>query len=661
MLDWIVLTLGIVLGSLVLFRPRLLGLPETFPGSALLGFLLLSIGMTAPLVVRPEAMMLDAGAETDAYIGAWNLWWTAEALTTGQNPWATNLLFAPEGTDLSLHTHAVTSGILAFPLLFAFGSEGPPGLFGVYNLVVLLSFTLTAYFGYRLARTLTGDRHAAILAAVLLAYSNFRFANTVRLHVLSMEWLVLLVWTAVLLGRKPTPWRLTAFALAGVLLLNASLELSAHAAVLLAAGLTFSGTRRLLARTRTGGRRAGAAGRGAETTKEPRSNAGGRKTTSASTGRLLGLTRPAASARTWWAAGVVLAVAAMGSVPLLVRLLSRLGDRPAFDPRLAVHFSADLVDFILPNPRHPFGGAIFAAVTGRLHLGDDGFGQSLGVVTLALFAFAGWQIRRARRGRCWWWGTIVCLLLALGPTLHVNGESLGSWFMPQAVLAKIVPVLGLSRTPLRWMAPASLCLAMAVAWGWTCWRSRRTAEVRATLAAYALVLFAALAAPLRFEEVSIPDVYHHVSDATRGEGGRAALLHLPGMLPREALLYQTVHGQRLVEDVSPAVPLHTASLAALSDPRYAILVRDLGRPGALAALGAEGTTRAVADLRAYLADNGIAWIVVPSDPGLHEWAVGSLFPPSAFGQPLYQAYRENLRLLRPVDEVEIEGWALFRF
>jgi hypothetical protein len=278
-----------------------------------------------------------------------------------------------QGTDLSLHTHAVTYGILALPVLLAFGGDGPPGIFGVYNLIVLVSFTLAAYFSYRLALTLTGDRRAALLAAVVFAYSNFRFANTVRLHVLATEWLVLTVWTAVLLWQRPSPARLVGFTLAGVLLLNASLELTASTAALLA-------------------------------------------------------------------------------VALAVAVAQRLRVRP---------------------------------------------------------------LARGQRGR---------------------GQP----------------------------------------------------------------------------------------------GGRAH-------------------------------PVRSSDLLALTDPRNAIFVRELGRPGALAALGAEGTARAVADLRAYLVQYEISWIVVPSDPGCHEWAVGTLFPASRLGAPLYAAYQENLRLLRPVEEVEIEGFTLFRF
>ena len=65
MLDWAVVFAGTVLGVLVLFRPKLLGLPRSFHGSTLLGFALLTIGLTAPLVLRPERMMLESGAETD--------------------------------------------------------------------------------------------------------------------------------------------------------------------------------------------------------------------------------------------------------------------------------------------------------------------------------------------------------------------------------------------------------------------------------------------------------------------------------------------------------------------------------------------------------------------------------------------------------------------
>ena len=706
MLDWAVVFAGTVLGVLVLFRPKLLGLPRSFHGSTLLGFALLTIGLTAPLVLRPEQMMLESGAETDAFIGTWDLWWTARAIGSGQNPYFTDMLFAPEGTDLSLHTHAVTEGVLFLPVLAVFGMDGPPGIFGVYNCIVLLSFLLTAYFAYRLALTLTASRDGSILAGLVVGFSNFRFANTVRLHVLSMEWLVLLMWTWVLLWRSPRPERWVGVAIAGVLLANASLELTAYAAVLLSVWtLVELGSRFLPKRNakEPGGadgskKPSGTHGSnepgGTHGSKEPGGTHGSKRPGGANGSNRPGGTNgskdPSASVRPKganattaketvahpransplmsaigkgaWGPIVAAVISVLGLTPLLVRLLPRLGDRPAFEPRLAEHFSADLLDFIIPNPRHPIWGHDFARKTAGLHLGDDGFGQSVGIVVLLLFVGAGIQAFRTGRGRRWWLGGLACLLLALGPTLHVAGKSVGLP-MPQKILSAIVPILGQSRTPIRWMAPASLCIGMSIAWGWAALRGplRRDFDL-AAVGVFVFLLVTMLAAPMQFTEEPIPEVYHYVGDVSNKGGlGRATLLHLPGMLPREAMLYQTIHGQRMIEDVSPAVPLHDAELVALTDPRYAIFVRELGQPGALAALGSDGIARAAADLRAYLEQFEIRWIIVPSDRVYHEWALGSLFPESAFGRPLYDAYRENLRLLRPIEELEMQGFTVFRF
>ncbi|MEZ4651038.1 MAG: hypothetical protein R3E97_20075 [Candidatus Eisenbacteria bacterium] len=670
MLDWAVVLVGTVLGVLVLFRPRLLGLPDSFHGSTLLGLTLLTIGLTAPLVLRPEQMMLESGAETDAFIGTWNLWWTAKAILSGHSPYFTDLLFAPEGTDLSLHTHAVTEGTLFLPVLGVFGMDGPPGIFGVYNCIVFVSFLLTAYFAYRLALTLTAHRDGSLLAGLVVGFSNFRFANTVRLHVLSMEWLVLLVWMWVLLWRAPRAARWLGVAVAGVLLANASLELTAYAAVVLVAWTVVELAGRYFPkRGKTGvphGKAKSGSGTSAGTGKSTRSGGevpiGSKEKSAAAVGTSAGAWASILGKGAWGPIAAVV-VGLLGTAPLLVRLLRRLGDRPAFEPRLAEHFSADLLDFIIPNPRHPIWGSGFARQTARLHLGDDGFGQSIGIVVLVLFVGAGVLIFRNGRGRRWWIGAVACLLLALGPTLHIAGQSLGIP-MPQKILSAIVPILGQSRTPIRWMAPASLCIGMSIAWGWAALRS--SSEARrldpAAIGAFVLLLVTMLAAPMQFTEEPIPDVYHYVADASNNGGlGRATLLHLPGMLPREALLYQTIHGQRMVEDVSPAIPLHDAKLIALTDPRYTILVRELARPGALAALGTDGLARAAADLRAYLEQFEIRWIIVPSGPQYHEWALGSLFPKSVHGRPIYDAYRENLRLLRPVEELEMQGFTVFRF
>ncbi|MBD3236194.1 MAG: hypothetical protein GF330_05800 [Candidatus Eisenbacteria bacterium] len=644
MLDWLLILVFCTAGLGLLFGPRRLGVRLRFRGSTLLGFLLLSLGMTAPLIVRLDRLMLESGMGADAYIGIWNLWWTKTAILSGKNPFFTDWLFAPQGTSLALHTHSVTYGLLGLPLQLVLGPSGGDGLYPVYNLIVLLSFCLSGYFAYRCALALSGHREAAILAGIFFAFANFRFANTVRLHVLATEWLAFFLWRWIVLLRCPSPRRLLWLLAGGLLLLYSSLEYATYA--LLAAVLIglIEGVRRLRAR-------------GAM---EPPASAA-----------------PRAPRRDWLLAGA--ACVAGGLIllwPFLVQLAARLRQGGmAFDSRLAVHFSADLLDFLLPNPRHPLWGDLTHRITAGFHSGDGGFGLSMGIVALVLFLMAALRCFRHREGRGWVLLTGLFALLTLGPRLHLAGD-VHPIPLPQGWLAE-VPLLGTSRTPIRYAAPALFCCALVLAIGLSRVRTRtaggsrspgdetagsQSARRRRWLAiASALLLFELLAAPWPMTAREIPPVYGALGDRPAAQPP-AALLHLPGLPAREALLYQTAHHRPTVADVSAAIPLRSPGVAPTlaQIPRWRTLTLALaGRR--LSDLRPAERAAVLDELRGALRQRGIGWVVVLGDPRAQHAGSGGRLPRELLGARVYRHYLQNLQLLQPCDVRELSGDALLRF
>lgn len=606
---WLIALAGAAGGAWLLARD-----PRRRPrGSAFLGFLVLAIGLTAPLVRWPGRLTLDAGAGPDAFIGVWNLWWTGTALAQGSNPFFCDRLFSPVGTSLALHTHSVTYGVLTWPLQRVMGEEG---LFAAFNVAVLGSFTLAGWLGFRLAHTLTGNREASVLAGALCAYSSFRFANTVRLHVLATEWLILFVWALVVFLRRPVPRGLPALAGAGLLLLYASLESTVHAALL--------GTI-LLAAAVERYRREGVAVEG--------------------------------GAGRWLVATTLAAVLAAGALPFGRQLRARLAEgAPAFDPGLAGHFSADLLDFFVPNPRHPLWGAATAPWTARLHAGDGGYGLSLGVVALVAWAAAGATALRARHGRIWLAAGLLCAAVALGPDLRI-GATVHSLPMPHDALTALVPLLAGSRTPIRWISPAVLCLAMVLALAWSHWRPGGRERMSGPgIAALALLLFESLAVPLRMTEVPIPAVYREI--AATPPRARDAVVHVPELPPREKLLYQTVHGRPLAGNVIGAIPHRSpAADASLRDPAWSWLLRDFGRSGGVPALPPEERARVVRGVRALLGRAGVRWIVVSPAAWVHEARGASRHV--VLGPEAREGFLASLRELDPVRERTIGEETLF--
>ena len=634
MLTWSLLIVGVLAGAAVLLQANRF----SFRGATLLGFLLITLGMTSPLALYPGQMMLASGTGTDAFIGVWDLWWARVAATQGLNVLETSWLLYPHGTNLALHTSALTYCVASLPIqtILAPGllrdPVGNPGmLFVVYNLILIASFTLTGYFTYRLAFSETGHRVASILAGVLFAFTNFRFANTVRLHCIATELLVLATWAWVLLLRRPSPRQLVLWFGAMILLVYGSLEYTAYTLPLFVI-LAVPTLAHVLQRDSSGTR-----------------------------------LRPWAGLRAQFlacrkdiivvAGGIVMT--AVMVLPLLVQLarLSREGPM-GFEPRMAQFFSADLFDFFLPNPRHPLWGGVFAAITGSFHRGNDGFGLTLGWIAIALFAATAPTVLRAHQNRRWFWGFVIFWVLALGPTLHIGGSLLTGFPMPQAVLKKIVPFLAVSRTPIRYVVPAGLCLALVVATGWAMRERSRPLAKPIPALILALILFESLAAPLPLVVVPVPGVYREVTAAA----GSSVLVNIPAIPARYELLYQTVHRQRLADNVESVIPLRSRRGTDLfATSQWSVLTGSLGTKGWVASLGETQREGLAAELRLFLLENRIRWLVL--------WHTQPTLTPQKSGfsekrlleDAVYDNFLENLHRLGPLRHQESNGYALFEF
>lgn len=658
-------------GALLLWRPELVVGSEpgfdrsilrrlSFRGSSLLGFLLLTLGMTSPLALHPTRMLVASGAGPDAFIGVWNLWWTRTAASLGWNPLESGWIFAPRGTSLALHTFSLTYGILSLPIQWMVslflrapgGGPSPEGLFFVYNLILTASFTLSGYFTYRLAREETGHRPAAILAGIAFAYTNFRFGNTVRLHVIATEFLVLALWMWVRLLRARSPAQILGWAGSCVLLIYASLEYAAYAVLLFAVPLIPRVVEFL--RQRRGER---APIEGSE--RDPMEEVGQVPTKGRGPDPATGGIR---APRAWLPASLgALAGSLLLLAPLALQLAARRQEGTAqFNPRLAAYFSADLFDFLLPNPRHPLYGSFSASVSRSFHGGDGGFSLSLGWIVVTLVVVTAPALLRSRSGRAWLWGSALFLVMSLGPTLHVAGHALAWLPLPQAWLARLLPFLAGSRTPLRYIAPAELCLAVTLARGWSAFHNGRMNRppYRLEMVLGALLLFESLSAPLPVAAVPIPPVYRAIAH----DGRTASLVHVPTMTAREDLLYQTVHGQKLIEDLETAIPLHSPrGPYPFETTEWKVLRQGFGTPGWLTSLSQAEQERWLDSVRGFLRRNDVRWVVLAR----------TRFEPTADGtgfrsvpqmeETSFDAFHGALRRLGPLKEGPVGDSIVFEF
>ena len=101
---------------------------------------------TAAGLIPDAASAIPGNHLGDNAAALWNVWWFTYAVEHGSNVFRTAMLFAPFGTQLSLHTHATTHSLLAFPV--AAWSSVAAG----HNAALVLGLALNGFCTFLLAR-----------------------------------------------------------------------------------------------------------------------------------------------------------------------------------------------------------------------------------------------------------------------------------------------------------------------------------------------------------------------------------------------------------------------------------------------------------------------------------------------------------------------------
>lgn len=117
----------------------------------------------------------------DTALNAWIIAWVSHALTTAPLHLFDANIFYPEPRTLAFSEHLAVQGVLGLPF-FALGL--PATL--VYNLLVLMGFTWSAYAMTRVVTRWTGDGGAGLVAGLAYAFNAHtlvRFGHLQALHV----------------------------------------------------------------------------------------------------------------------------------------------------------------------------------------------------------------------------------------------------------------------------------------------------------------------------------------------------------------------------------------------------------------------------------------------------------------------------------------------
>ncbi len=241
--------------------------------------------------------------------------------------------------------------------------------------------------------------------------------------------------------------------------------------------------------------------------------------------------------------------------PVLVPMIREAG-RSSFmvpDPAQSRTLSADLAAFVTPQEFHPLWGK-WAQMRGKVFTASASEHQMFaGFTALALAAVGVWRGRKPGAIRAWvglWLTTLLTfIVLALGPVLHIGGQTAllpggGEIPLPYAWLVRVVPFMDISRSVSRFDAMVMLALGILAALGldWLIRKLPGRGGRVAACAAIALIVFEFLPAPYPLSPPDTPEWYKTLAtDARPG-----AVLNLPMNWDRPGyLLYQTEHGKPL--------------------------------------------------------------------------------------------------------------------
>ena len=125
---------------------------------------------------------------SDPYFSIWRLAWVAHAIRKAPADLFNANIFYPEPLTLAYSDAMLLPGLVLAPLFWAGVS---PVI--IYNLALFLAFTLSGLTAFWLARLVTGNASAGLVAGVIYAFAPYRFTHYLHLELQFVFWIPLLL------------------------------------------------------------------------------------------------------------------------------------------------------------------------------------------------------------------------------------------------------------------------------------------------------------------------------------------------------------------------------------------------------------------------------------------------------------------------------------
>lgn len=157
-------------------------------------YLALAVALTWPLATNLSTAVADRG---DPLLNAWIIDWVCHALTHAPLHLFDAPIFHPAMLPLALSEHMTGVALLVLPFHLA-----GVGAVSVYNIAILLSFAISGYGAFVLARLVMRDRQSClsgqagllvpqVLAGIFYAFVSFKFDHLSHVQIIASGWIPL--------------------------------------------------------------------------------------------------------------------------------------------------------------------------------------------------------------------------------------------------------------------------------------------------------------------------------------------------------------------------------------------------------------------------------------------------------------------------------------
>ena len=376
---------------------------------AAVAYLFATLLMTFPLALYWRSA-LPAG-DGDIWQNYWNLWWWKQCLLEGMNPFQTQYLFFPNGTDLIFHTHSPFNQVLSMPVNLLFGEAA------AYNFCVMFALTVSGFATYLLVREITSDASAAFLAGLVFAYfPNLVEQTQEHLNLFTIQFIPLALFYLLRWGRSSRTVDALAFGACFGLNALCGWHLGLKLAVIVAPVVVWIGWR--------------------------------------NRGQWRGYAR---------GLGLAAALAVLIVLPAVSPMVASLAGGADYATKPPVPRGIDASYLLTPSYANPlFGPLVESRYVARTYRAA-GFVCYLGLVPVLLAALGAW--RAPRRALGWLALFALGVILAIGVDPSWNNARHEADFLPFGLL-RAIPLLENLRVANRFMLVAGLGLAVLVGIGW---------------------------------------------------------------------------------------------------------------------------------------------------------------------------------------------------